>query len=275
MSVTEDQLVSAKSAWPAMLNSRPKLVPTAGYTVEVSTDVQAKLSTLPISQPLVSEAETINIATLRIGSILKSFGALVSDQCELTEYLSKVTESRIVAASWTELAIKLSNPEKSVRAICDNLTRIIASTEAIMKYCGNHNVIPYIITLIREKRYLEADKEIKGFLRCLKNLIKRFKEDTEEVHTSLNKSEMLPSFSADSASDENIRFADLSSELGKITKSNIHSCLSRLFEHLDGLPSIINEETVDELKLDSCDVDGWTYKEKILQSLYENFSRLY
>lgn len=185
-----------------------------------------------------------------------------------------------------EIAMKVSNFEKGMWEIRDYYSRIIASTKTIVKYCSNGNVIPHIITLIQKKSYQEAEKEIQSFLHCLKKLIKAVQSDIEAMLTSA-RSEVLQSLSADSFSESLRSFveaANLSSELRNIAESNIvQACrpLSKFFNHLNLLQSAVNENTVDELKLDMVDLldsysaaDGWMYKQKVLQLMYQNFTHL-
>lgn len=215
----------------------------------------------------------------------EAYSTMVSIYGELLRCLPKMTElnSRISMEN-ADLAMKLSDFEKGVRKIGDYYCRIIASTKAIVSYCSDKKVIPQIIKLIEEKRYLEAEKEIKCFLRCVKMLIKRVATDIETTMLTSSGSEVhsaAGSFSKGLGSV--IETANLSSELRKITKLNsieICHCLSEFFEQLKVFKSNITdiEKFVDERKLDLFDLhndhDGWANKQEDLQFMFENFTDL-
>ena len=213
----------------------------------------------------------------------------------LVKLLAKVTEiSSQTARKDPELAVTLSNFEKDVCGICNYYQRIIASTKSLVNYCSNQTVIPSIIQLIKDKCYLEANNELKGFMKSLKRLIKRINADIEMALNNLAGSKVIQSSSTSSilrgikSSMGTVDVAGYTSgELWQNAESSIIEicgCVSGFTEELSRFQSdiVIIEEMVDKLKLDKADVyeldgtyiNGWTYKQNILQAIFENFYNL-
>ena len=110
------------------------------------------------------------------------FTSLADFQKELVQHLSRITElNSEIARKNAEFAMKLCEFEKDICCIRDYYDVIIASTKTVVDYGSSQKIIPCIKDLIEEKRYPEAEEEIKGFLHYLKKLIKRVQGDIDAL----------------------------------------------------------------------------------------------
>ena len=110
-------------------------------------------------------------------------GSMAGFQKELLAHLNEMTElnSQIAKRNAT-LAMKLSDFERDICQIRDYYDRIIDSTKTVVDYGSDQTVIPHIERLIEEKRYLEAQKEVNGFLHYLHKLIGKVEGDINSLH---------------------------------------------------------------------------------------------
>lgn len=222
---------------------------------------------------------------------LWSFMVTISRDEPLLKLLTKIKE--IISKTEREkpeLAMMLSNLEKSVTEIRDSFDRIIANTKTVMNYCSNHKVMPPIIKLIEEKRYDETEKELNGFIRCFKKLVRRVETDIETFKHASNGRGLsvctFPSGSGLEAGGEvtvsiGMNYYGISNELnGKTTESliiidDVCYWLSRFSEWLNLLQSIIIriKKIFDGLH-DGAHFDGWSHNQETLQAVFEYFTHL-